>query len=970
MPNQLAKKGAQPSRPIRYAPIWTNRMATGIWTQRSPLRDAASTRIEEEFYGARGDALIDGLNTEVSSALTFIRRPGLSVYNSQTFPPINRFYENRVSIYNGTQTELSESIQMIADGQDGVIYDCTGPSTKKALFTKSAGAGKTSFQGVGNTLYFSDGPDQKKLLTPNKIWAANQTFQSGDLILDSNGNIQQAQSATTLDVSTVQVYSTVITIPPSTHITIWKLRVTFTDTVTWTVGQNVTFQGLTNFTLLNGLTLPIENVFGTYAEFGWTLTTVIYGPAPDTGTGSTGGSGTLTTGAVQPAWNITVGGTTTDNTVLWQNFGSNIYNWGLATPTTAPTLTSDPNARQWSASKSLSLWYSIMDSNNNVQAILSSTSSPYTTGSTTPNWGGTSASVPTLQTLTVGGTPGTYSASPNLTKDGSIYWTNCGNPLRWYSATSYPLFQCIVDSNGNWQILTSSTAAAGSPPTTGATEPTWGTTVGSVTSPDGNCTWVNVGPGTILVTGEVQYAYSYHSVDGSVSTASPLTYQNLASAIVGSQASYRAALSGATIADDQVDQIWLWRTVQGGSTLLLLTTIPNPSVGTATTWSYTDYLPDTSLNSLITGPVAGANDPPPVGITALTYHVGRLWGAVGNIAYSSGGPDVSAGNGNTAWNPLDFYEYPSSVTRMDPTSYGLTVYTLSDPYLIQGLGTTSSPFFSIPFLKRLGLVSYDAFAVNGGIAYMYTSDNQLVALDPNGGVSEIGFPIGDQFGPSYGTGTFTPTSTQVTWHVASSPDKGLYVSDSQGTWWRLCPTPAPEQGLTWSPKAQPIGGFSCVQSCETVPGTYDLLVAPKTSGPILKRDSSVYSDNGSAYNAWLILGSLVLAQPGQHALVDFFTTDAWKRGSALTLAIQLDEIAPVGSGYFETLNSLDGSGNIIPDPPTLVEPNSIYAQRFYVSQTQQPAWCRHLQVQVNFGTDTVKNELLSITLYGGWDAEK
>jgi hypothetical protein len=484
------------------------------------------------------------------------------------------------------------------------------------------------------------------------------------------------------------------------------------------------------------------------------------------------------------------------------------------------------------------------------------------------------------------------------------------------------------------------------------------------TTSDNTITWTNVGPGSVLITGDVQYAFSLHSIDGSVTTASPVTYQNVNSAVVGAVGAYRAVLSGATSSDSQIDQIWIWRTVQGGSILLLLATIPNPSVGTLGTWAYTDYLPDTSLNELIEAPINDANDPPPVGITALTYHVGRMWGAVGNIVYNSEGPDVTAGNGNTAWNPADVNIYPSSVTRLDPTSYGLTIYTLSDPYLIQGLGTSTSSFVSTPFLKYLGLVSYDAFTVNGGITFLYTSDNQLVSLDPNGGVSEVGFPIGDQFGPGNGTGTFNPSTTQITWHISGSQDKGLYVSDSLGTWWRLCPTPSPETGMTWSPKAQPIGGFSCVQSVETTPGTHNLLIAPQSSGPILKRDSSVYTDNGQPYNAYFVLGSLVLAQPGQVAMVESITLDSWLRGNAPTLAVQLDEIAPLSAGLFEPLTSY------VPDPPTLDAPQSLYAQRFYLSQTQDPAWCRHLQIQVLWGTDTVKNELLSLTLYGGYEAEK
>jgi hypothetical protein len=511
----------------------------------------------------------------------------------------------------------------------------------------------------------------------------------------------------------------------------------------------------------------------------------------------------------------------------------------------------------------------------------------------------------------------------------------------------------IVDSKGNTQAATNTGKS-------GAAAPAWETSTGSPTI-DNSEIWSNNGPYSPSNTGNWIYAYSYvNSLVDSVSTAGPQSTPILVSL------SNLAVIQGAGSSDPQVDKIYLWRTVQGGSVLFYLDQVSNPGGGMS--WIYTDTTPDVGtngpgLNQQITAPIDHGNDPPPTGLSALTYHLERIWGALNNSVYYSDGPDASVGIGDEAWDPENVFVFPSTVIRLFPTSNGLLVFTVSDIYIIQGLATSSSPLFSIPFLSNIGLVSYDAFSVNGSIVYLYTSDNQIITLDPSSGISEIGFPIGDQFGPLNGTETFTPTSTKVTWHVAGSPDKGLYVSDSQGTWWRLCPTPSPETGTTWSPKARPVGGFSCVQSVETSPGTRNLLVGPKTSGPILKRDYTVYSDNGSAYNAYAVLGSLVLAQPGQMAHVKFITTDSWARGTPISLAVQLDEIAPISSGYFETLSAY------VPDPTQLTASNSIYAQRFYLSQTQDPSVCRHLQIQINWGTDTVKNELLSLTIFGAYEGE-
>src|SRR5208337_4135006 len=109
---------------------------------------------------------------------------------------------------------------------------------------------------------------------------------------------------------------------------------------------------------------------------------------------------------------------------------------------------------------------------------------------------------------------------------------------------------------------------------------------------DDTIQWTCLGPGSVLITGSVQYAFSYHSIDGSVTTASPVAFQNLNSLVVGSPNSYREFIYGPNSTDPQIDQIWIWRTVAGGSTLFLLDTIPNPAIGTAESWSYFDFLPD------------------------------------------------------------------------------------------------------------------------------------------------------------------------------------------------------------------------------------------------------------------------------------------------------------------------------------------------------------------------------------------
>ena len=1206
MANQLQVRGASPTSQVHYAPMWTGRFFSGVITQRSPLR-GNTTRLEETFYGVRGDEMLSGLNTEISPKLTLIRRPGLSVYNSNSLPAVNRFYEFR-NLVNG-----SEGIKVLSDlapqspSTVGTVRDVTGPSNNVTLWNKAPNSGITSFQSVGNTLYASDLSNARKYLLSTVGWSASASFNQDQFVVDSNNNLQlnvgsQTATITNIEISgyvsgytslvsgsgytsvpTVTIsggggsgaaatctilsggiHSITITQPGSGYTSVPTFTFTggggtgasatgvltgnsvvlfFNSTTPLTVPTNtgLTLSGLTTVPALNGTTIYVSSSANS-SQITAPFSHSILAYATETGSATTG---TGITGSSSPAWQTAIGAITADGGAQWENRGSAVQNWGITPPTTAPSVTqvAAPSIySEWARNTWYAPLFVIEDSNGNLQqlttagitgtlapptwattigattndnnggpgsgyavwtcmgpaawkagyaytvgAVIQATFTYYittfvpspknTTNSFLPLlallayhgphaavahllsclmlavgvlvngvWGyyeSTPVTVTCLFQCTTAGTSGTTAPSwtnglgTTVTGDGGVSWVNMGNAPSWPgTAQTLSLATQVIDLNNNIQDVQSFGKS-------GASAPTWQTTSGSTTT-DNTASWLYSGSFGSANTGAWIYAYSWeNSITEAISTASPQ------SASITQNADQQVVIQGAGSPDTQVDTIDLWRTVQGGATLFYLGSVPNPAVtssstsfyiasnvayinttnsfstgqtvylqsfmagsffnqetvtllaatpthasfafthanvgssgspivdtaGTLTnggTWIYTDTTPDTYLNVLIEAPIDYTNNPPPVGLQALTYHLERVWGAVGNLVYYSDGPDVQAGNGEEAWSPGNVFAYPETVVRLFPMSSGLIVFTLSDVYIIQGLGTSSNPLSSLPLLQDVGLSSYDAFDVNGSIVYMYTSDNQLVSLDPSSGVSEIGFAIGDQFGPENGTGTFTPLTTHVTWHIAGSPDKGLYVSDFYGNWWRMSPTPSPETGITWSPIANflpSVGGFSAVQSVETSPGTHTLLVGPPSSpsgtlGPILKRDYTVHTDNGTPYAANAVFGSLVLAQPGQLAIVESLTTDSVAVGIPLSLAVQLDEIAPVSLGYFEGLT------DFVPDPTEISASNSIYGQRFYLSQTQQPSICRHLQVEVNFGKDTVQNELLSMTLFGGFEQEK
>jgi hypothetical protein len=160
---ELAGAAREPSS---FAPLHTDRIFTGFWPNRSVLRDGATTEYQLRYGLGRQDSMWKGsYNTEVSPNLTLIRRPGLDVFNAASIAPIKSFYSFH------TFTLTTEAVHVLADTAN-TIYDVT--TGQSVVFSKSPGAGRAYFLGVGNTLYITDGVD-------NVQWHydTGQTFQWG-----------------------------------------------------------------------------------------------------------------------------------------------------------------------------------------------------------------------------------------------------------------------------------------------------------------------------------------------------------------------------------------------------------------------------------------------------------------------------------------------------------------------------------------------------------------------------------------------------------------------------------------------------------------------------------------------------------------------------------------------------------------------------------------------------------------------
>lgn len=456
------------------------------------------------------------------------------------------------------------------------------------------------------------------------------------------------------------------------------------------------------------------------------------------------------------------------------------------------------------------------------------------------------------------------------------------------------------------------------------------------------------------------------SETGGISTASPVF------TITGANTGAVNTISGLGSTDPQVDTIVIWRDADGGGpdNMFFLTAIPAPPPinGTAQPWSFQDFLPDVAstingvqypgLNELIPAPIDDENNPPPTNFIQQVYNFQRIWGASGQTVPWSGGPDIVTGNPNEAYNPSDEFPYLAGVTRVIKNSQGLVVF-LTDSVEFIGGGPATSSFYQVTLAPGIGMNSYNSADIYAGEIFFISSDSQLKSINPSLQLSNLGFPIGDQIALLNSSATYVAIQQ-------AGIDNAIYLADGSTGWWRCNPhqVPGGSNGPEpiWSPFATITNGAQMVESVEVSPGQKRLLVGGTTCNTqILERNLNVFTDNGTAYDAFFVVGSIVLVHPGQLALLKFFEGD-FSLGSSPQISYLLNEI----SGQFTEMV------NPVFDPPSIYGvgsgpygvPTSYNPQRWYFASTGNLARCRHLQLRVDFGATPNGDEIFDFTLFG------
>jgi len=615
--------------------------------------------------------------------------------------------------------------------------------------------------------------------------------------------------------------------------------------------------------------------------------------------------------------------------------GGALHGMGIPAPAAAPTLAAvtTRNATFWQPNTSYANLAVLMDSNGNVQEAIVGGG---TSGSTVPNW----------------------SLSFNTaTADGSQSWFNLGAPVQWQPSSTFPgmqIGQVIIDSNGNIQQRASNG-------TSGATQPTWSTTIGATTT-DGTFSWTcmsNKGAQTVYSGYQYMYVYStqaptvvggyYHRSDGSPVTAST-------GPVFGA---YSYALSGAFSTNADVSSVDIYRTRDGGSTFDYAGSVVNNTGGG--TWTFTDNVADSALNASLIIPLGTAllSDPPPgqtgthsPAADAIAFIVawnGRLWGISGSKVYFTAGPEVDNGDQNACWPPANVFTFPGQVQALTGTSVGLLVWLEDAVKIITG-GPTTLSYYSLDLLDNFGISSPNCVTKDGDTITALLTSGQVFSLNVNS-KTELSAFIGDL------VQAFPENASYLTTH-RNGLDNGLFLCDGSANILRY--------GLNvqaWSPMYKPVGGIKALRSIETSVGNYTLCAGRATAaGFILGRDLTSVQDEGQNYtNCFVTIGNMVLSQPLEPLVPVYYVAGYFAAGGTVpAIAVLANEITGSTGPGFATIPYFQE------EPPLGATPSTTLMQRnwnlYDIPSMRNSLLMHHLQVRISFPQENFASTIFGLAL--------
>jgi hypothetical protein len=424
----------------------------------------------------------------------------------------------------------------------------------------------------------------------------------------------------------------------------------------------------------------------------------------------------------------------------------------------------------------------------------------------------------------------------------------------------------------------------------------------------------------------------------------------------------------------------IYRTSDGGGTYLFDGAVTNPGAGAQ--WTFDDFVIDDNLDILLVAPLFHQNDPPPgapgssipalgqpVG-TISVYWQGRLWLVVGNYVYFDSGPDCTNGIPEESWAPANRFKFAGPVLNLQPTAdgVGLLVFLADRTAIILG-GPETISFYATDFLGNFGVSNTNAVFRDGSIIGLFTTQQQYFEL-LGSQKEQVGEHIAD-----YLATNFSASKSSVTMH-RNGIDVGLFISNGVDRILRYGPNVS-----SWSVPAFPSFGAGIIKSVETSVGIYSLLLATPNGGPnnyIYARDLNSWGDNnttlgandGTSYaSCYITLGSITLSQPGgrlfplQHVIGYFDAAGTLDNGgpSRPDIWIMPNETSANAGIGFQYLPEIVQEPPIGQNQPS----KSLLALRWNVSMmnsTLASQYVHHLQIKIQFEPENAPNTIKAISL--------
>lgn len=370
-------------------PVIINRFDVGLITNRDPLH-VPTVYTGHSMY-VSGDALIDGLNTEITNNNRLGRRPGFPPYCSVAIPAGNPLNFGQLK---------TDSITKFLDTTTDVFSFSSSAIT--SVYTKAT-TSPSRFQQVANHLYWVDGTNARRLVTaldgltsakwgidaPSSApgvsqvaisglpaWAANTFYNPSLTIFDSNSNVQKLTTAGTTGGSEPSWNTT----PGGTTndgSAVWTMQASGTRAINtaYSSGAYIVVTSTTQYSYQQWNPY-INPPYGGYETVFYSISASFVFKATTAGTSSSTATASIT-------WPQGAGASITDGTVVWTNVGKKLV-WSDIGATTL-----------------VSLATAIIDANGNQENI----TTPGKTGGSAPTWA---------------------TAKGALTVDNAAIWSNAG----------------------------------------------------------------------------------------------------------------------------------------------------------------------------------------------------------------------------------------------------------------------------------------------------------------------------------------------------------------------------------------------------------------------------------------------------------------------------------------------------------------------------------------------------------------